>query len=115
MLETASIVSAVIAGVILLIIERIFFAKKEKVAPSQQNTYPNQIIRPIRHRPIARIIELPGWVTVILSVFLPPLSVYLEKGMTSYLWVNIGLTLLWLWPGVFHALFIVLASRTKSA
>jgi len=117
MLETAfiaSILSAVLSGVILLFIERRVWPEKEKETQSQRVIYQESRIHSGHHRSIARTIDLPGWVPITLSLLFPPLAVYLEKGGHRSFWINIGLTLLWLWPGVFHALFIVLGSRTKS-
>ena len=55
--------------------------------------------------------NLPGIVVLIISIFLPPLAVYMEKGPGSALWTNLCLTILGFYPGIFHALFVVLSKR----
>ncbi len=45
---------------------------------------------------------------VVCSVFVPPLGVLLQVGFGMQLWLNILLTLLGYFPGVIHALWIIL-------
>ena len=45
---------------------------------------------------------------VILAIILPPLAVFLKRGLSGAFWLNILLTLLFWIPGVVHALIIVL-------
>ena len=111
----AGVLSAVIASVIMLFIERRFFPVKESVSQPSQNTQREQIEPLVKPRSVTQVANIPGWALITLSIFLPPLAVYFEKGAHQALWINIGLTLLWLWPGVFHALFIIVGSKTKSA
>ena len=43
---------------------------------------------------------------VILSIFIPPLAVYLQRDLGKDFWINFILTLLFWLPGVIHALLI---------
>ena len=45
-------------------------------------------------------------VALILSIFLPPVAVYLKKGAGSDLVINIVLCLLMWVPGVLHAIWL---------
>ncbi len=44
---------------------------------------------------------------IILAIFLPPVAVFLEKGVGKDLLINIILCLLFFLPGVIHALWLV--------
>jgi len=44
---------------------------------------------------------------VIAAVFLPPLGVALQVGISKHFWINIVLTLLGFLPGIIHALYII--------
>jgi uncharacterized membrane protein YqaE (UPF0057 family) len=48
---------------------------------------------------------------IILSVFIPPLGVFLQVGFGVQFWLNILLTLLGYFPGLIHAIWIIV--RTK--
>ncbi len=50
--------------------------------------------------------------TIIASVLLPPLGVFLARGFGGAFWINCLLTLLGYIPGVVHALWIVLQGRS---
>ncbi len=45
---------------------------------------------------------------IILSILLPPLGVFLQVGLGLHFWLNILLTLLGYFPGLIHALWIIL-------
>ena len=45
---------------------------------------------------------------VICSIFIPPLGVFLQVGLGVHFWLNILLTLLGYFPGVIHALYVIL-------
>lgn len=48
-------------------------------------------------------------VQVIMAIFIPPLGVYLKKGkVDNDLWINIVLCFLGGFPGIIHALWVVL-------
>jgi len=44
---------------------------------------------------------------IILAILLPPLAVYLKKGVKKDFWINLILTLLFYLPGIIHALIVV--------
>jgi uncharacterized membrane protein YqaE (UPF0057 family) len=46
-------------------------------------------------------------VLIILAVFLPPVAVFLKKGIMPTFWLNLLLTLLFFIPGMIHALLVV--------
>ena len=48
---------------------------------------------------------------IIAAILLPPLGVFLARGIGSYFWINCVLTLLGYVPGVVHALWVVLSGR----
>ncbi|MEO1236632.1 MAG: YqaE/Pmp3 family membrane protein [Planctomycetota bacterium] len=50
-------------------------------------------------------------IKVLLAVFLPPIAVLLERGVSGSLLLNILLTLLGGIPGMIHALIVVLAEE----
>jgi uncharacterized membrane protein YqaE (UPF0057 family) len=45
-------------------------------------------------------------VLIIIAIFLPPVAVFLKKGVGKDLVINILLTLLIFFPGMVHALWI---------
>ena len=46
-------------------------------------------------------------VLIILAIFLPPIAVFMKKGAGKDLIINIVLCILFLLPGVIHALWLV--------
>ena len=44
--------------------------------------------------------------TIVLNILLPPLGVFLEKGIGTALIINILLTILGWLPGVIHAFYV---------
>lgn len=46
-------------------------------------------------------------IRIICAIFLPPLGVFLQVGPTLHFWLNILLTLLFWFPGMIHALYII--------
>jgi uncharacterized membrane protein YqaE (UPF0057 family) len=49
-------------------------------------------------------------IMILLAIFLPPVAVGLERGLSASLLLNILLTLLAWLPGAIHALLVVLAT-----
>ncbi len=47
-------------------------------------------------------------VLIILAIFLPPVAVFLKKGIGKDLLINIILTILFVLPGIIHALWLIL-------
>ncbi len=47
---------------------------------------------------------------LIISIFLPPLGVACEVGIQNiHFWINIVLTLLGYFPGLIHAIYVIMA------
>lgn len=44
--------------------------------------------------------------TIILSILIPPLAVFLEKGLGKDFIINLILTLIFWLPGAIHALYV---------
>ena len=45
---------------------------------------------------------------LIAAIFIPPLGVFLQVGLTGQFWLNLLLTLLGYIPGIIHAVWIIL-------
>lgn len=45
---------------------------------------------------------------LIAAIFIPPLGVFLQVGLSGQFWLNILLTLLGYIPGIIHAVWIIL-------
>ncbi len=50
-------------------------------------------------------------IKIILAILLPPVAAFMQVGLTTQLWINIVLTLLFFVPGVIHALWLVLTDK----
>lgn len=46
-------------------------------------------------------------VRIILAIFLPPVAAFLTVGLGFHFWLNLLLTLLFFFPGMIHALWLV--------
>jgi uncharacterized membrane protein YqaE (UPF0057 family) len=47
--------------------------------------------------------------SIVLSILLPPLAVYMKTGLGTQFWLNLILTLVGFWiVGIIHALIVVL-------
>lgn len=44
---------------------------------------------------------------IILAIFLPPVAVLLDKGVSSDFWINLLLTILGVIPGIIHAFYVL--------
>lgn len=47
-------------------------------------------------------------IRIILSVIIPPIGVFLQVGLGLQFWLNILLTLLGYFPGLIHAIWVIL-------
>ncbi|CAH7670052.1 hypothetical protein BY996DRAFT_6436032 [Phakopsora pachyrhizi] len=45
---------------------------------------------------------------IIFAIIVPPIGVFLERGCVADFWINILLTILGYFPGIIHALYIIL-------
>lgn len=50
-------------------------------------------------------------VAYIIALFLPPLAVFMERGVSSDLWINLVLCLIIWFPAILHAIYIVSKSE----
>lgn len=48
-------------------------------------------------------------IRIIISLFIPPLGVFLQVGLGGHFWLNILLTILGFIPGVIHAIWVIVA------
>ncbi|EGW31444.1 uncharacterized protein SPAPADRAFT_62008 [Spathaspora passalidarum NRRL Y-27907] len=48
---------------------------------------------------------------VILAILLPPLAVFMKVGTTTPLWINIICCIFFWFPGILHALYVVLSDN----
>jgi len=47
-------------------------------------------------------------VAIILAIFLPPLAVFMKEGLHSQFWINCVLCIFIWFPGIIHALYVVM-------
>lgn len=47
-------------------------------------------------------------IRIILSVIIPPVGVFLQVGLGLHFWLNLLLTLLGYFPGLIHAIWVIL-------
>ncbi|MFC1859289.1 YqaE/Pmp3 family membrane protein [Thermodesulfobacteriota bacterium] len=47
-------------------------------------------------------------IRIILSLIIPPVGVFFQVGFGLHFWINIVLTLLGYFPGLIHAIWIIL-------
>jgi len=52
-------------------------------------------------------------VKIILAILVPPVAAFMQVGLTTHLWINIVLSLLLFFPGVIHALWLVLTDKKQ--
>jgi uncharacterized membrane protein YqaE (UPF0057 family) len=50
-------------------------------------------------------------VKIILAIVLPPVAAFMQVGLTTHFWINLVLTLLFVLPGIIHALWLVLTDK----
>ena len=46
-------------------------------------------------------------VRIIAAILLPPLGVFLQVGLGRAFWINVILTLLFYFPGLIHAIYVI--------
>lgn len=54
-------------------------------------------------------------VKIILALIAPPVAAFMQMGVTKHFWINILLTFLAFFPGVLHALWLVLSDQKDKA
>jgi uncharacterized membrane protein YqaE (UPF0057 family) len=50
-------------------------------------------------------------VKIILAILLPPVAAFIQVGFTIHFWINIVLCFFFYFPGILHALWLVLTDR----
>jgi len=50
---------------------------------------------------------------IILAIILPPVAAFMQVGLTAHFWINLVLCLFFVFPGVIHALWLVLTDKKK--
>jgi uncharacterized membrane protein YqaE (UPF0057 family) len=58
--------------------------------------------------PIEDKVQIVDLIRIICAIFLPPLGVFLQEGLSGEFFLNILLTLLGYVPGIIHALWVIL-------
>jgi uncharacterized membrane protein YqaE (UPF0057 family) len=51
---------------------------------------------------------------IVLAIFLPPLAVFLRRGLGVTFFLNLLLSILFLLPGTIHALYVLLADQPRT-
>jgi uncharacterized membrane protein YqaE (UPF0057 family) len=51
----------------------------------------------------------PGILTFVAAILLPPLGVYLDRGLAPAFWIAVALTLIGYVPGAIFALIVLIA------
>ena len=52
-------------------------------------------------------------VKLIFAFLLPPVTAWLQVGITTHFWISIALTLLGGIPGILHALWLIFTDRQE--
>ena len=52
-------------------------------------------------------------IKIVCAVILPPLGVFLQVGLTKHFWINLLLTLLGYFPGIVHAIWVLVVHAKK--
>lgn len=52
-------------------------------------------------------------IIIVLAILLPPLAVFLKKGIMPAFWINVILTLIFFIPGMVHALWVVTKQKEQ--
>jgi len=48
-------------------------------------------------------------IRILLAILLPPVGVFLQVGLGLHFWLNILLTLLGYFPGLVHAIYVIVS------
>lgn len=103
-----NLIYPLIVGIIPLLVS--FWLDRKKKNSESSSPYSPPAPQPIHYPPTNPNYSqrMNGIIKLALVVFLPPVAVYLEKGIGQMFWVNVLLTIFLYWlPGVFHAFFII--------
>lgn len=50
-------------------------------------------------------------IKIILAILIPPVAAFMQVGLTKHFWLNLILSILFVIPGVIHALWLVLSDK----
>lgn len=53
------------------------------------------------------------WLRILLALFIPPVAVFTQVGLQSPFWINLLLTFFGWFPGVAHAIWVILTMRSE--
>ena len=48
---------------------------------------------------------------MIFSIIMPPVAAYIQVGVTTHFWINIALTVAGGFPGVIHAIWLIVTDK----
>ncbi|MDA8743541.1 YqaE/Pmp3 family membrane protein [Rubripirellula amarantea] len=51
------------------------------------------------------------FIRLLIAFLVPPVSVYMQFGLSKHFWINCVLTVLGFVPGVLHAIYVMAADR----
>ena len=52
-------------------------------------------------------------IKIILAILLPPVAAFVQVGIGLHFWLNVLLTILGVLPGQIHAIWLIVADRSK--
>ena len=90
--------------------KKVKFTKEEKKEVKKMNDSERaELINNLPDNPaVANATEADQVVLVLLSIFIPPLAVFLNNGLGTEFWIDLILTILGWLPGMIYALLLVL-------
>lgn len=50
----------------------------------------------------------PALLLIIIAVFIPPLAVFLDRGISKEFWISLILTLIFFVPGMIYSLYVLI-------
>ncbi|MEM1120933.1 MAG: YqaE/Pmp3 family membrane protein [Bacteroidota bacterium] len=57
---------------------------------------------------MANSVSTNNLLLVLIAIFIPPLAVALQEGLSSRFWISLVLTLLFFLPGMIYSLYVIL-------
>lgn len=65
-------------------------------------------VRDLKQMESRSTITITDPIKILFAILLPPLGVFFEVGLKGHFWLSIVLTLLGYFPGIIHALYVIL-------
>ena len=50
-------------------------------------------------------------IKIVCAILLPPLAAFLQVGFGKHFWINVVLTILGIFPGIIHAVWIIVKNK----